>query len=90
MKKINIWDNDEKIGELFFDDKNKIVEIHFEKNKNEEYVEIIKIMVDRMIKRGYSELIFDEKNIRIKNADENVVLAIKQELFMNLGLIFIK
>jgi hypothetical protein len=89
MKKINIWNRDKKLGYLNFDDKRGIIDICFMNDEKEKYKGVFKIMVERISKRGFPDLIFDEKNNRINNVDENVFLAIKQESFINLGLVYL-
>jgi hypothetical protein len=87
MKKINIWKKDKKIGELWFDEENKTIRIQFEENERKEYEGAVKIVIDRVAKRVNGDFVFDKESGQIKNVDENVVLAIKQELFLNLNLI---
>jgi Fe-S-cluster containining protein len=89
MKKINIWNKEKKIGYFCFDNKNRTIDVYFEEGEEEKYKGVFKIIVERIRKRGFSSLIFDEKTNRIVNVDNNVLLAMKQECFINLGLVYL-
>jgi len=84
MKKINIIYKGIKIGELIFDIENKTVDIQFiDEQESKNYFTLIKIIIERIRMMAYPDLIFDHKSGHIKNVNEDIFFAIKQEFFTN-------
>lgn len=84
MKKSSIWERNEKVGEMIFDVEAKLIRLEFEEDRRGEYIRIFRFLIGEIRKKAFSNLVFDENEGMIKNVDEMVLLAIKQELFLNL------
>jgi len=87
MKIIN---NGKKIGEITFDSKSDIFFVKFEGAERESYRKVFSLLIDRIKKRAYPDLFFDPSNGRVENCNKGIILAIKQELFMDLEWVLVE
>lgn len=81
MKTVNILRNFENIGQMVFDDETKTIKILFDEENYKKYIGVIKLIVERINMRSDFGLIFDSEGI-VRNANEDVLIAIQQELFL--------
>lgn len=87
MKIIN---NGNEIGEINFNGINDTAFVKFEGVERENNYKVFDLLIDRIRKRAYPDLVFDINSGKMGNFNKGILLAIKQELFMDFGWVLVE
>ena len=84
MKKLDIICEKNRIGKVIFDLNSRMASFKFNKEESENF-DLILVIIEGIKMKNHSSLNFDKKSGCLNNIDENIILAVKQEFFLNLG-----